>query len=111
MPSRARRRDHPGADGVGGRVVLQEHSARGIEAGIGFIQVEARRHPHEMLDLDLAARIVGTVPFRNRRGHRGRHQALLSRIPISALTTDLVIEKPSSGVSTPMPAAYRSAIT
>jgi len=27
------------------------------------------------------------------------------RIPISALTTDLVMEKPSSGVCTPMPAA------
>ena len=33
------------------------------------------------------------------------------RIPISALTTDFVMEKPSSGVSTPMPAAYRSAMT
>ena len=27
------------------------------------------------------------------------------RMPISALITDLVMEKPSSGVSTPMPAA------
>ena len=27
------------------------------------------------------------------------------RMPISALTTDLVMEKPGSGVSTPMPAA------
>jgi len=31
--------------------------------------------------------------------------------PTSALTTDLVIEKPESGVSMPIPAAYRSAIT
>src|SRR5205807_1987186 len=42
VPSRARSRDHSGVDGVGGAVVLQEHPARRIEAGIGFIQIEAR---------------------------------------------------------------------
>ena len=29
-----------------------------------------------MLDLDLAPRIAGAAPFRNRRGHRGRDEAL-----------------------------------
>ena len=55
----------------------QVHPARWIEAGIGFVQVEAAGHAHEMLDLDLAPRIVSAAPFRNRRRHRGRDKALL----------------------------------
>jgi hypothetical protein len=77
MPSRTQRRDHLRIHGIGSRIVLQEHPARCIEAGIGFVQIEAAGHAHEMLDLDLAPRIGGAAPFRNRRGHRGRDKALL----------------------------------
>ena len=64
MPALAQRRDHLRAHGVGGHVVLQEHPARSVEAGIGFVQIEARGHAHQVLDLDLAPRIVGAAPFR-----------------------------------------------
>jgi hypothetical protein len=77
MPSRAQRCDHLGIHGIGRRIVLEEHPAGWIEAGIGFIQIEPRRHAHEMLDFDLAPRIVGAAPFRYRRRHRRRDEALL----------------------------------
>ncbi len=56
-----------------------------------------------MLILDLAPLIIGAAPLRYRRRHRGATRPCCVRMLISALTTDLVMENPSSGVSTLMP--------
>ena len=77
MPSRAQRRDHLGLHGIGGRIILQITSGWTDRSRNWFHPDRGPGHAHEMLDLDLATRIASAAPFRNRRGHRGRDEALL----------------------------------
>ena len=66
---------------------------------------KARGVAQQMIERDGAPWIVGALPRGDRHRLVSFSAPLRTRMPASAEITDLVAEKPSSGVSMPMPSA------
>jgi len=71
--------------------------------GQRLTDIEPAGHPQEVVDRDSAPRVARIRPRSDRRGPVDRQLLLAYEDPTIALMTDLVIDQPIRGVSTPKP--------
>ena len=71
--------------------------------GQRLTDIKPAGHPQEVVDRDSAPRVARIRPRSDRRGPVDRQLLLAYEDPTIALMTDLVIDQPIRGVSTPKP--------